>query len=51
MYAASPSHTKTEKIGRHRCKLCGIDFDTTEELSTRNGLEHSGNAHSPAGVG
>jgi len=50
MYAASPPNTKTQKH-KHRCKLCGIDFDNAEELNTHDRLEHSGNAYSPAGRG
>ena len=42
---------KSEKLGQHRCMLCGIDFGSAEELATHNRLEHSGDAHSPAGVG
>jgi hypothetical protein len=43
--------TKTEKIGRHIWMLCGIDFGSAEELVTHKSIEHSGDAHSPAGVG
>lgn len=51
MFAASPSHTRPEKIGQYRCKTCGLDFSSAEELATHNRLEHSGNVHYPAGVG
>ena len=27
---------KSEKLGQHRCMLCGIDFGSAEELATQN---------------
>ena len=51
VYATSPSHTKTEKTGQHRCKICGICFNSIEELSAHSRLEHGTSAQSPAGVG
>jgi len=48
---AAPPHTKNEKKQQHRCKLCWIDIDGAEQLRTHNRLEHSGDAHSPVGVG
>ncbi len=50
MFAASAPGTKTVKTNKDRCKLCGRDFASAEELSTHNRLEHSANAYSPAGV-
>jgi hypothetical protein len=50
MFAAS-SHTRAEKIAQYRCKICGLNFVSAEELRTHNRLEHSGNVHYPAGVG
>jgi len=51
MFETVPSHTRVDKTGRYKCKLCCIDFNSAEELSTHNRLEHSGNVHSPAGIG
>jgi uncharacterized Zn-finger protein len=49
VYIASP-YTKAEEKHKHRCNACGIEFESAEQLSTHNRLEHSSNAHSPAGI-
>lgn len=51
MSAAAPSsYTIPGKINKHKCKVCGIEFNGIDELRVHNVLEHSRNAHAPAGV-
>jgi len=50
MYAPSPSCTKIGEKHKHGCKACVIDFESAEQLSTHNRLDHGSNAHSPAGI-
>lgn len=35
---------------RHRCNICGIEFDTIEALNAHKRMEHSETSHLPAGI-
>jgi hypothetical protein len=51
MFATFPFNTRAHKIAQYKCRLCGLDFSTAEELRTHNRWEHSRNVHYPAGIG
>jgi len=48
--SAPSSFTNRKRPSKYKCKVCGIDFNSTEELRAHVKLEHSADVHSPAGV-